>query len=210
MHWQQRLVSRRAISLLCLFLGLCAITRCYAGNVAPGDENYPRSNPSPSKFLTLHGTIDPALDLSFRVDWRASDPHCQFAASWIEGAFVPYSAWSALTFSHLGGIFSVRIPIDGVLPGRCQWRFAGVRFGGSVGFKTELIATNSYPLQPGQSPNGIAVLRCKWNSEPHSVDGDRAVRCSWPKDEDPNASVLGGVLWWHPEANDLEVHFIAD
>jgi hypothetical protein len=42
------------------------------------------------------------------------------------------------------------------------------------------------------------------------VEGEHGIECRWPKEEDRSASVLGGVLWWHQEANDLEVHFIAD
>jgi hypothetical protein len=189
-------------------LGFGLIAACH--NVNLGDNDYPLQNPAPTKLLLIHGTIDASLDIKFRIRWRAENPHCRYAASWIEGAFAPYTAWSTLAIARQGDKFSARVPIDGVLPGRCQWGFAGVKFGGPTGFATELVATNSYPLRPGQSANGVAALRCKWKTEPGSVEGERGIRCTWPDDEDRNASVSGGVLWWHPDASDLEVHFIAD
>lgn len=191
-------------------LAVSWIAGCNGQNISPNDSDYPQQNPAPTKFLLIHGTIDASLDVNFRIRWRAENPHCKYAASWIEGAFAPYTAWSTLAIARQGDKFSARVPIDGVLPGRCQWDFAGVKFGGPTGFTTELIATNSYPLRPGQSPNGVVVLHCKWKADPGNVEGERGIQCSWPKNEDPNASVLGGLLWWHPEASELEVHFVAE
>jgi hypothetical protein len=205
---QERLSQRGQSHKLFALLASCSIVAC--SNVTPGDWNYPQQNPHPSKFLSVHGTMDPSLDIDFRMQWRAENPRCWWAASWIEGAFPRYTAWTELAIPRQGDKFSTRIPIDGVLPGRCQWSFAGVRFAGGKGFSQQLIATNSYPLRPGQSPNGVAVLRCKWATEPGNVEGEHGIECRWPKEEDRSASVRGGVLWWHPEAEDLEVHFIAD
>jgi hypothetical protein len=189
-------------------LGLFWIAGCNAGNVKAGHADYPEHNPVPKSFLFMHGTIDTALDVDFRIEWHAEAPGCRYATSRVEGAYAWYTAWSPLTIVRQGDGFSARVPIDGVLPGRCQWRFGGVTFGGKAGYRTALVATNSYPLKPGQSPNGVVELQCSWDHT-HGRDGDdRLLRCVWPKTEDPNASVLGGVLWWHPEASDLEVHFV--
>ena len=196
------------LSSALLSFGLGMLAAC-GTNVSPGERNYPKANREPTHFLGVHGTIDAALDLNFRVIWVATNPNCVYAASWIEGAFAPYRASSPLMVDRRGDNFSIRVPIDGVLPGGCEWRFNGVSFGGPSGFRTTLIATNSYALRQGQSPNGTAVLRCKWKTEPGNVEGERGIRCSWPKEEDPNTSVLGGILWWHPEARELEAHFIA-
>lgn len=190
------------------FFALCSISVCSGANVKPGDQDYPQQNPTPKNFLLLHGTIDAALDIDFRVQWHTEKPNCRYATSRLEGAYTWYTAWTPLAISRQGATFSAHIPIDGVLPGRCDWRFGGVTFGGATGYRTGLIATNSYPLKPGQSPNGVAQLYCRWDAVRDS--SERTLSCRWPKTEDPNASVLGGTLWWHPEATDLEVHFIAE
>jgi hypothetical protein len=191
-------------------LGLCSIMVCYGANVKPGDRDYPQENPNPTKFLSLHGTIDTSLDIDFRIEWHAENPQCQYATSRIEGAYTWYTAWSPLAADRQGAQLSARVPIDGVLAGRCQWRFGGVTFGRHTGYRTGLIATNSYPLKPGQSPNGIVELHCKWVSINRPGFTNPNLDCRWPKNEDHNASVRGGILWWHPEASELEVHIIAE
>jgi hypothetical protein len=207
MHGRSLVTLTRA--LLLLIFGVCTVSACEGRNVQPGDRDYPAVNPTPTQFLHVHGSMDAALDLNFHVNWRAQSADCRYASSWIEGVFSPYTAWTPLALDRKGDSFSIQVPIDGVLPGRCGWRFDGVSFGGPIGFRTTLIATNSRPLLPGQSPNGIARLRCKWMTEPGNVEGERGLRCSWPRNEDPSASVLGGVLWWQPQTRDLEAHFTA-
>jgi hypothetical protein len=202
--------SGGAVNVLGLWLIALLVGGSTGRNVEPGDRDWPVVNPTPTRFLYLHGTINPSLDIRFRILWRARNADCYWAASWIEGAFPPYTAWNPLDITRNGQQFHVRIPLDGVLPGRCQWAFDGLKFSGPTGFTTTLVATNSYPLRPGQSPDGIATLSCGWKTEPGNVEGERGIRCRWPKDEDENASVLGGVLWWHPEARDFEVHFAAE
>jgi hypothetical protein len=191
-------------------VGVLWISACNGGNVKPGHADYPEPNPAPKSFLFLHGTIDAPLDIDFRIQWHAEAPQCQYATSRIEGAYSWYTAWSPLTVARQGTSFSARVPIDGMLPGRCQWRFGGVTFGGKAGYRTALIATNSPPLNPGQSADGVIELRCSWDHAQGHEGDDRSLSCRSPKPEDRNASVLGGVLWWHPEARDLEVHFVAD
>jgi len=206
--------SRGAVSVLGLWLIALLVGGCTGRNVEPGDRDYPQTNRSPEKFLFIHGTIDPALELRFRIEWWPDNRECVYARTWvsahIEGGRASYLAWSELPVQRHGSDFNINVPIDGVQPGRCRWHFGLVTFRGAVGFQSTLVASNSYPLKPGQSPNGIATLSCGWKTEPGSVEGGRGIQCRWPKDEDKNASVLGGVLWWHPEARDLEVHFVVE
>jgi hypothetical protein len=197
---------RNVKTLLAGMLGVCWMAACNGTNVKPGDADYPRENPKPTQFLLLHGTIDPSLHLDFRIGWHADSPQCQYVTSRVEGAYAWYTASSPLPVPLEGSRFSVRIPIDGVLPGRCRWRFGGVMFGGVTGYRTALITTNSYALLPGQSPNGTADLNCKWVSIAHPAFSNPNLECRWANHEDPNASVHGGILWWHPEASELEVH----
>jgi hypothetical protein len=164
---------------------LFAVLTCNGANVQPGDKDYPRQNLNPTKFLQLHGTIDSALDVDFRIEWHAANPKCQYATSRLEGAYTWYTAWSPLVVTRQGAEFSARVPIDGVLSERCQWRFGGITFGGQTGNRTGLIATNSYPLKPGQSPNGIAELHCKWVSINQPGFTNPNLDCRWPRTKTP-------------------------
>lgn len=203
--------SRNRLTTPCAgLLWLSLVCVCSAGNVRPGDGDYPRPNPQPEKFLLLHGSIDEALDINFRVEWYANNPKCRYATSFLEGAYAGYTAWTPLAVARQGATFSGHVPVDGVVPGRCDWRFGGVTFGGATGFRTSLIATSSYPLKPGQSPNGVAELHCKWISINSPGFTNPNLQCHSSKNEDCNASVLGGKLWWHPAATDMEVHILAE
>jgi hypothetical protein len=189
---------------------VCWSAVSYSANVQPRDRDYPQQNPLPTKFLLIRGTIDPSLTIHFNIAWQAENPQCQYTVSRLAGAYAQYSAGGPLAIARDGAVFSARVPIDGVLPGRCKWRFGGVSFAGPTGYYTPLIMTNSYPLKPGQSPNGVAELHCKWISIASPGFTNPNLDCRWPRSEDPNASVLGGKLWWHSEASELEVHFFAD
>lgn len=201
--------KRRSALLLCCVNLLCAAA-CYGANVQPGDRDYPQKNPTPTQFLFLHGTIDSSLDINFRIEWVSDIQRCRYATSIIQGAYTWYSASFPIDVARENTKFSARIPIDGVLPGRCQWRFSGVTFGGNTGWRTALIATNSYPLRPSQSPNGIAELFCKWGSDRNPGGSNQNLSCRWPKEENHDAAVLGGILWWHPQATELEVRIRPD
>jgi hypothetical protein len=83
------------------------------------------------------------------------------------------------------------------------------------------------PIPPGSvSQRGIGTARYRWTLVGNDsrgqlrgartslirnpASGDRILQCHPQHPEDPNASVHGGMLWYHPESSDLEVHFIAD
>ena len=198
-----------------LFIGAWLIVlpaaSCYAANVKPGDRDYPQSNPHPAKLLLIHGTIDASIDIDFRIHWSAQNPDCRYAVSRIAGVYSPYGAFNALPVTRDGSNFAVQVPIDGVIPGRCRWSFGGVTFGGRSGFRSGLIATNSYPLKPGQSANGTIHFRCRWEPvggghAPMPAD-EKTLDCRDSQRTNANNSTGGGTLWWHPEASDLEVNF---
>jgi len=73
------------------------------------------------------------------------------------------------------------------------------------GFGVSLVQTNSYPLNAGQSPNGIVRLHCGRMMRTLNPKVPELV-CRPDGPEDPNLSVLGGVLWWHPETTEAEVY----
>lgn len=198
-----------------LFLGLLVLTVSHCpspSNVKSGDFNYPVLNPNPEHFLTIHGTIDASLYPTFYVGWYASDHavRCIYSTSWLEGASAPYSVKIPLPFPMNGDDFSVKFATDGVLAGRCHWKFSGVFMTtDGKGWPVPLVQTNSYQLKPGQSPNGVikrACARVKLDGRHGGFADAPSLDCNWIEPEDPNASVLGGLLWWHPEATNLEVH----
>ncbi len=199
---------QRLLSVACvLVIGLAA---CNALNVAPGDKDYPQPNPHPLHFLFLHGTIDKSLDLNFRVEWHSDIAKCRYAVSRTAGVYSWHTAFTVLDIARVGDDFTARIPIDGVLPGRCRWTFGGVTYGPVTGYRSDLIAANSYPLRPRQSANGIVVLHCKWLTINSPGFTNPNLECHQSNKVDANSAVIGGTLWWHPEATDLEAHFFAD
>jgi hypothetical protein len=109
-------------SLCLLFAGPAAGS---GANVKPGDRDYPQHNAHPVHFLVLHGTIDKSLDLNFRVEWHSALSKCRYAVSRSAGVYSWYTAFDALAIASADTHFSVRVPIDGVLPGRCMWTFGG-------------------------------------------------------------------------------------
>jgi hypothetical protein len=183
---------------------LLAVCSCGGSNVTPGDRDYPKRNPEPKRFLSLHGTIDSSLGIKFGIGWSAGNPDCRYALSVMEGAYAQFSAGENLDYKVENSAFSLLVPIDGVLPGRCGWKFSG------MGITAEnsgmsIVQTNSYPLKAGQSPNGIVRLHCERvmrKLEPKVP----ALFCAPDGPEDRSQSVLGGVLWWQPETTELEVH----
>jgi hypothetical protein len=186
------------------------LAACDNANVKPGDKNYPVKNSSPQHFMSLHGTMDPSLEVGFRIHWTAHNPDCRYATSLVEGAYANFTASDALNVTHEGTSFFAFIATDGVLPGRCDWKFSGISYSWKSGYRTFLIQTNSYPLKPGQSPNGIVQLYCKLQPTGSLQMHELTLVCRWPSTEDRQSSVSGGTLWWHPETKDVEVHFNLD
>lgn len=82
--------------------------------------------------------------------------------------------------------------------------------GGKSGWRTAQIATNSLPLRLGPSPHGVAELFCRRVPDTNPAGSKQNLSCRWPRKENRNASVLMGVLWWHPQATDFEVHIRVD
>jgi hypothetical protein len=184
---------------------LLALASCSDSNVRPGDRDYPKKNPEPTQFLSLHGTVDGSLGIKFRVSWMAENPDCRYKISYIEGVDAQYAVAEDIDFNPENSKYSLLVPTDGMLPGRCSWRFAGISMTMADGFGTSLVRTNSYPLKAGQSPNGIVRLHCERMMRTLNPKVLELV-CSPDGPEDPNQSVLGGVLWWHPETTEVEVY----
>jgi len=194
-----------------LYLVICLLLLgCSTHNVSPGDKDYPVKNLNPKNFFLFHGTIDPSLDIKFKIRWDAMNPECKYMVSVLEGASNNFAAAEPLEISRSGNQFSVRVATDSVNPGRCGWMFGGITFysTSSTGYGQSLIQTNSYPLRPEQSPDSSIKLRCKLRPIPSVNPLGRGLVCqSLSKKEH---GVVGTVVWWHPETKDVEVQFYQD
>src|SRR5579885_3333376 len=89
-----------------------------------GSFDPPLPNLSPARYLRFHGWADPALGLTFKLAWQAASPSCRVVTNRLAGSSWP--AWTeaplAVSTDASGG-YSADVPIDGVLPGACDWRF---------------------------------------------------------------------------------------
>lgn len=183
-----------------IILGLCVVLLgCHNLNVKVGDKDYPKANPSPSHMFTFRGTIDSKLHIQFKTLWYATNNDCYYMTSYVEGASNNYGASSPLNYILSDNHFEVSIATDGVLPGRCGWKFSGISAIRTDIQNTQLtpvatyvIATNSPPLEFGKSPNGTINYNCHPKS--------KYAGC-FPQNVGDN------VLWWYPETTEMEANF---
>lgn len=186
-----------------LIIGATLATMAHAdgGNVQPGDADYPATNPTPTKFIRIHGTIDGSFDMSFSIVWNATNPVCKYTTNQRAGATAPYSTITPLPAQRNGEKFDINLAVDGKLAGRCGWKFVIVYLVGKDGFLKSLIQTNTLASDLGPSPNGIVDLRC----DTKQIGTRPQLWCS-EGPENKSSSVRRGVLWWRPETTDVEVH----
>lgn len=188
---------------------------CRSRNVLEGDADYPKINPVPSRYFLLHGRIDDELAVGYSIVWAATNPSCKYTVYVIEGIDAPYSASQELPIQRNGQEYSVRVPTDGVLPGRCLWKLGEVRVTGSdkSGHKLVVpggvIVTNTPGLRPGESPDGVLSFACK---VPQATDGEfflgeRLGVSLVCYDPTSRAIAVGASTWLYPETRDIAINF---
>ena len=183
-------------------------------NVRPGDADYPVKNPHPTRFINLHGTLDPALNLSFRVVWTASPVNanaapireCRYVTNETAGAADFLSVDLPLAVKTSGEQVELLFPADGMLEGRCKWRLFKIYLATGADPSQEiasLIQTNTDGSHLGSDPNGRIELRC-------GIKPSFSQFACTPGPDDRKTSVLIGLLWWRPNTpagtTDLEIH----
>lgn len=187
--------------LMCLTVALL-LTACKTAtteNVKTGDGDYPQTNPNPSRFMNLHGTIKGALDIRFKIGWTASSGACQFYNAETKKT-LPYSVILPLDIMRDGEEFSAQVAADGILPGRCGWKFSGISiWGGESSFGQILVHPDPPPLQPGQSPNNVANLLCKMRMR-QLPPVEPVLLCRKAKQNQR------GTLFWYPQTTGLEIN----
>lgn len=162
-----------------------------------GDRNFPEENPRPLQTFVLKGSADPKLDLVFYTTWSvySSEPDCEWGHVGLFVAIPLRVTWN-------GDRFNGVVALDGMLPGRCHWRFGDVRvapreelvnlgyaFGGRV-----IVQTNSPPLPAGTSPDSVRQFQC-------------AVLPSNPGKKFVDCGPQFPPVWWYPATRTIEVEF---
>jgi hypothetical protein len=121
---------------------LCCLAACSrehwpstSSEIHPGAPDYPVTNPHPSHVLTIEASIPPALSVSISAIYSASPTAggtmgsgttCQRTVGLAVTA--PFFIREPVRLVEQNQIFTAAVPIDGLLPGRCKWRFGGLTY----------------------------------------------------------------------------------
>jgi len=142
------------------------------GDFKPGGKEFPRPNPTPTKLFIIHGTIDSALQIEFDAIYGVTNKSCMYSplSSYIEGAGTQApSASIPLAMQRQDAQFQIRVPIDGVLSGRCRWEFQGIIarainediFRGGISATGQWVVSIGWQPFPGQpTPNPVIAKTC--------------------------------------------------
>jgi hypothetical protein len=211
MKGQLRLAGR----FYAVMFAVSILSSAHAHEVHIGDVNYPRTNPDPKHSFVLHGRFDPAIDVHFSVSFVSTNPSCSYFIknTIFTGEKEPSGVAIPLVVRRDGDEFIARVSVDGVLPGRCLWEFRGVSASGSdkqghpLNFRNgaNLTPTNSPPLRPGDSPDGVLDQSCKVMHVSNGISPPLSLVCQATNLPYPSSSI-----WWYPETRDIEVNFRLD
>lgn len=103
--------------------------------IQPGERDYPVTNPHPTHMLTIDVAIPPALLVSITAIYLASPTAggtmesgtaCQRTVGLAVTA--PFSLTEPVRLLPGNGTYTASVPIDGVLPGRCDWSFSHLTY----------------------------------------------------------------------------------
>jgi hypothetical protein len=123
-------VSSILCAALVIWLGGCTTARI-VGPLSSSDPDYPHVNPSPARFVQVHGTLSRTLDLSLTADYMATTrlgctATSSFIAGAIEGATGPMKVRVPMPIARDRDKYTTQFAFDQFLPGRCGWHFFGV------------------------------------------------------------------------------------
>lgn len=209
----ERLLSVNRIGLL-VMAGLLLQCEAFAAKLGPafGDRDFPEVDPNPKHTFVLRGTADPELGLRFFATFGATkdDPACGDGKVVLDPfpsrVYQEHIVFLPIEMSWMQDRFSGVVALDGLLPGKCGWKFFDVRISpqggvldpgvGAVGGLV-IVQTNPPPLKANASPDSSLHLECKvWPDE----NFKRCVSC---KPEFPPA-------WLYPDTTsiELELHHV--
>lgn len=132
------LCGRASIAIVLLFaLAACgrASSPSDPSEIQPGQRDYPVTNPHPTHVLTIDATIPPTLSVSITAIYLASPTAggtmesgtaCQRTVGLAVTA--PFSLTEPVRLLQGNGTYTASVPVDGLLPGRCDWSFGGLNY----------------------------------------------------------------------------------
>ena len=95
---------------------------------------HPAKNPHPKYFLTVKGYVDPAMKDQLKLTWTmyyyTTNHQCDKTYNWFEGV-----SGERQIFKHFKvtpdarGYYQLKLPIDAVKPGFCQWTMGAAYYG---------------------------------------------------------------------------------
>lgn len=129
----------RAAAAIALF---CVLTTCGRtsspsdpSEIKPGEPDYPATNPHPTHVLTIDATIPSALSVSISAIYLASPTAggtmgsgtaCQRTVGLAVTA--PFSLRKPITLVQHDGTYTASVAIDGLVSGRCDWKFSHLNY----------------------------------------------------------------------------------
>jgi hypothetical protein len=182
-------------------------TNCFsASHYKSGDNNYPRMNPAPAQYIEMSARIDPTLPIEFDAVFSANSENCvhQPLGSALEGAGeFPYETNFPIAMKRQGDHFEGRVAMDVVLPGSCDWRFAGIiaRAHGEDVFHGKLVIQGQWVVElggAGGALNPSLKATCELTGPRFGKDG-------------VELSCFSGLPWaWiSPQTNSLKIEVLA-
>jgi len=126
----------------------------------------PELNPNPKHILTISGSIDPRLLLSFSAVYFTTNPSCEISGSWLEGAWTARGKTLNYPTIIKNKHYSIQVPLDGLNGGYCGWVLDG------IDYTTKLIHTNKKAKGPflyiSKKPNTTMNISfiCKKSNDP--------------------------------------------
>ena len=124
-------VTSNGIRQVSVCVALCLLAVCLSGCGWLMPKHKPKLNSHPKYFVTITGNIEPhmpyPMTIMFKATYAAYHPKCGVWISRFEGVkgLAGHSVYYPAQ-PNTQGNYQVKIPIDGYLPGKCDWKMAWV------------------------------------------------------------------------------------
>lgn len=129
----------RATTAIVLLFILAACGRASSpsdpSEIKSGEPDYPVTNPHPTHVLAIDATIPSVLSVGITAIYLASPTAggtmesgtaCQRTVGLAVTA--PFALRKPVTLVHHNGTYTASVAIDGLVPGRCAWKFSHLNY----------------------------------------------------------------------------------
>jgi hypothetical protein len=103
----------------------------FSQEARPAETAYPVTNPTPSQWLEIHGTLPatvPVNEVEETFMTTVAPGQAQTNACQRRSAAVPIMKHETVPLRPENGHYEIRIPVDRYLPGKCRWQLRFVDF----------------------------------------------------------------------------------